>query len=417
MLVSLPKIRLNVLVVLLTSFQCLRFMTLLHRTDEMLEVTTTDNKPAWTRSNSSRKERRKCNMLQLKNSIRSRKFHGSVRDSASFIEIIALAKVELLLQDPFLEKFPVLLEDCEAALLAELEINEYGNGKFDDIVIKQAYLEELLELNDPERITSNLLKSSSSRKIVPTSIIDIGANIGQSAIPLAKDGHTVYSFEPVVSTCEALKRNVMKENVQTNVNVFCVGIDKEEDTKIFGYYGDDKDKSERYKLIDPTRLDAHVLSKVQVGPVRKFVNADMLDKIHLFKTDTQGNEEAVLRGSYELLSNPSHRPRFVLVEFSHYLLTHKGTEPRTILELMSKAGYVCTHLQYHTRVAMPKSFGIVDTPEHLLNEGRITATFDEMTLSIRPPKPQKKTWKKNSIPLMEEVQNFPGWTDLLCFAI
>ena len=49
------------------------------------------------------------------------------------------------------------------------------------------------------------------------SIVDIGANVGQFAIPNAARGHIVHSFEPNPNTCRTLKLRVFEENVQSKV--------------------------------------------------------------------------------------------------------------------------------------------------------------------------------------------------------
>eukprot|EP00547_Thalassionema_nitzschioides_P001465 CAMPEP_0194205128 /NCGR_PEP_ID=MMETSP0156-20130528/4467_1 /TAXON_ID=33649 /ORGANISM="Thalassionema nitzschioides, Strain L26-B" /LENGTH=384 /DNA_ID=CAMNT_0038931315 /DNA_START=60 /DNA_END=1211 /DNA_ORIENTATION=+ len=327
-----------------------------------------------------------CNQESLKKSIQSKKFQ-SIKATASLKETVALKKAELLLQNPLLESFPKLLKDCETQLAKSSSSS--NSGLYYDTVIKQVYLEGLLELKMPEYITNDLLKSLDG-KIVPTSIVDIGANVGQTVIPLAKDGHKVYSFEPVASTCQKLKDNISKENVGKTVEVFCAGIDEKEETKSFGYRGNIDPGSEAYKIVDPTNSATHVMSTVKTAPVEKFLNgANMLDRIQLFKTDTQGNEEAVLRGSYRLLSGP-HRPRFVLIEYSHYLLTAAGTKPRTILEIIYSAGYVCTHLRYHHLLEKKptRKYDLFDTPKGM-RAGGISATFDEMAASIGP---EHKSW-------------------------
>ena len=48
-------------------------------------------------------------------------------------------------------------------------------------------------------------------------IIDIGANIGQFAIPNAELGHYVVSFEPNVNTCNTLKSRVVQKHLAGKV--------------------------------------------------------------------------------------------------------------------------------------------------------------------------------------------------------
>lgn len=50
-----------------------------------------------------------------------------------------------------------------------------------------------------------------------TTILDIGANVGQFAIPIAKSGHRVISIEPNEKTCEKLKENLAVTTLTTQV--------------------------------------------------------------------------------------------------------------------------------------------------------------------------------------------------------
>jgi len=172
-----------------------------------------------------------------------------------------------------------------------------------------------LDLGVPERIISKLLGTSQRAKIV-----DIGANVGQFAIPLAKDGHWVYSFEPVASTCETLQTNIREKHLEDRIQVTCAGLDQHKSIQHFGYIGDDPVESYSYKIVDPqTQRDAHIMSTVQAGPIDMYLSKNEMDNIHIFKTDTQGNELAVLRAAQTLLRQ-KNRPRFFLVEFSPSLL-------------------------------------------------------------------------------------------------
>ena len=48
-------------------------------------------------------------------------------------------------------------------------------------------------------------------------IVDVGANAGQFAVPNAREGHHVFSFEPNAATCEQLKSNLLKEDLLDKV--------------------------------------------------------------------------------------------------------------------------------------------------------------------------------------------------------
>lgn len=77
----------------------------------------------------------------------------------------------------------------------------------------------------PETISKELVtfpEDYLDKSIIPrldrfVSIVDIGANAGQFAIPSAKQGHVVYSFEPNPETCQTLKQRVAKMKVTSKV--------------------------------------------------------------------------------------------------------------------------------------------------------------------------------------------------------
>ena len=64
-------------------------------------------------------------------------------------------------------------------------------------------------------------------------VLDIGANTGQFAVPMASLGHTVISFEPNQSTCDILRKNLENANVASRVEVHCALAAKLVETLLF----------------------------------------------------------------------------------------------------------------------------------------------------------------------------------------
>jgi len=54
--------------------------------------------------------------------------------------------------------------------------------------------------------------------------VDVGAFFGDSTIPMARVGATVYAFEPSVSRCELLRRNLAANGLVDAVHVFNAGL-------------------------------------------------------------------------------------------------------------------------------------------------------------------------------------------------
>lgn len=63
-----------------------------------------------------------------------------------------------------------------------------------------------------------------SRSLVGKVAVDIGAFFGDSSIPMAKMGATVYAFEPSVTTGELLRRNLAANGVGDAVHFFNAGL-------------------------------------------------------------------------------------------------------------------------------------------------------------------------------------------------
>jgi len=96
--------------------------------------------------------------------------------------------------------------------------------------------------------------------------VDIGAFFGDSSIPMAKAGATVYAFEPSVSTGELLRRNLAANDVGDAVRFFNVGL-----------------STRTYR----TNADGEELSFVDGVP---FVLANVPCSVDLLKMDCEGCE-------------------------------------------------------------------------------------------------------------------------------
>ncbi len=154
-------------------------------------------------------------------------------------------------------------------------------------------------------------------------VLDIGANTGQFAVPLASLGHTVISFEPSQSTCDVLRKNLENANVANQVEVHCAPAAKIVETLLF--HADPV--SSASGLI--SREEAEVLKRSGRGSevtMKTSVTVDLSvgDRdVFLLKTDTQGYEMSVLEGATQVLKKGN--VKFLLIEFSYNLLNNAGT--------------------------------------------------------------------------------------------
>ncbi len=150
-----------------------------------------------------------------------------------------------------------------------------------------------------------------NRRLDGKTVIDIGGNIGASAILFAHLGAKVHVFEPFPSTCELMARNIaLSDDLGKQITIHPVGLsDITEDRDV--HYDAAKNSF------------ANALADGQAGPDLasvKLVNASTyvaaLDKQGetILKIDCEGGEYRILEGT-DLLRTA--RPAEILLEFHH----------------------------------------------------------------------------------------------------
>ena len=123
--------------------------------------------------------------------------------------------------------------------------------------------------------------------------IDIGANIGLHTVRFAQKFKSVFSFEPVTSVHECLKKNILKFN---NVENYKVGLGENTAHKIISIPKNNTNCG-HYSIVDFTNFQNELIDeKIEIKRLDDFnLTADLI------KIDTQGYELPILRGSIETL--------------------------------------------------------------------------------------------------------------------
>ncbi len=146
-----------------------------------------------------------------------------------------------------------------------------------------------------------------------TIALDVGANIGCTAILLSQVASAVHAFEAVPSTCEVLERNVGLHG-GGRVRVHRFGLGDEPGTVTFTRRAGNRSGA----FVDTVHehLDDHVS---EVGEIRVLDSMadDLGGRVGFVKIDVEGFELHVLRGARRFLAE--HRPTVVL-EMNHYCL-------------------------------------------------------------------------------------------------
>jgi FkbM family methyltransferase len=172
-------------------------------------------------------------------------------------------------------------------------------------------------------------------------LLDVGANIGLTSIPIAKARNvTCYAFEPDATNYRLLVRNVEANGTGALVTPLNVAVmdrdapfelerssDNMGDHRIrvaqsgAGAFGE---QARQVVKVEGRRLDSVLAGRALASPV-------------MLKVDTQGAEARVFRGAAGILAAVDH----VFCEYWPYGLVRMGDTPRAFFEAVSGFGYGC----------------------------------------------------------------------------
>jgi FkbM family methyltransferase len=131
-------------------------------------------------------------------------------------------------------------------------------------------------------------------------VFDIGANIGQTALQMARSfpGASIHAFEPVPSVYRRLSNNthgvpsIQTHNLALGSSEQTVKIRKIE-----------SDSIQTTRVLDSSGNDLDDYDTVKVSTVDSFCESNGIKRIALLKTDTEGFDLDVLRGSRRMLES------------------------------------------------------------------------------------------------------------------
>jgi FkbM family methyltransferase len=125
--------------------------------------------------------------------------------------------------------------------------------------------------------------------------VDVGANIGSYSILACAAGANVISVEPVPTTFEHLRANVILNELSDRIELLCRGVSSA--TGVLRFSSDD-DTMNRVLLIDEAAPSVTV-------QVRTLDEICAQRKPRIIKIDVEGHEAAVLKGGSRVLDDPS----------------------------------------------------------------------------------------------------------------
>jgi len=168
----------------------------------------------------------------------------------------------------------------------------------------------------------------------PLSVLDIGANVGQTTLAIRRRFPTarIHAFEPVRSTFETLRANV---GSLPNVECHNVALSDAEGSRTIPILPGSVFNS----LTSPLwkNDDKAIQEEVRLTTLDRFAAEHGIAAIDILKTDTEGHDLAVLSGARELLSRSAVRCIYTEVTFS--AANTQNTPFPPIFELLSGKGY------------------------------------------------------------------------------
>jgi len=177
-------------------------------------------------------------------------------------------------------------------------------------------------------------------------MIDIGANIGLSAFPVASLGHPVICFEPTEVNIELLSVGIACNNFKQSVRIEEVALsDKDQSIKIYVPEGRadnaslDKDCSNLNLQANPAR--SSTISAMRFDNWWSHHNAGLkIEQARLFKVDTQGHELSVLIGATEFLSAAAEYGNLILeIEWDSGFLHARNINGTDLLHKIDALGF------------------------------------------------------------------------------
>jgi len=178
---------------------------------------------------------------------------------------------------------------------------------------------------DEVEIASQLLFAGDDDRVM----IDVGAHVGSSLEPFARQGWQIFAFEPDPHNLQAL-RTLAAKFPKVKVEPVALGDREEEQVAFFS----SPVSSGISSLVSFHRSHEEV-AKVKVTTLGSYCNEQGINKVSFLKTDTEGYDLPVLRG-YDW-TQP--HPRIIVCEFDNFKTKTLGYDLLAQASLLTDQGY------------------------------------------------------------------------------
>jgi FkbM family methyltransferase len=190
--------------------------------------------------------------------------------------------------------------------------------------------------------------------------VDVGANTGYFALPMAKivgSGGRVHAFEPAADVAEELRRAARVQGVEPWLTVHELALgsgDESRDLRADPEHPEDSTKRSLFMGNGPTVAEVVVRSfdgLITSGAV------DLSAGLHAVKIDVEGGEMHVLMGMRRTLERD--RPRMIVIETIETHLRRAGSTVAALHTFMRDLGYIAMN---DARAARPLELNAVFVP-------------------------------------------------------
>jgi FkbM family methyltransferase len=134
---------------------------------------------------------------------------------------------------------------------------------------------------------ANILRDRSKNVV----FLDIGANVGEHSLVMSREVSEVHSFEPSSEMTSRLERNIAI-NQLTNIKVHRVALGAEDCEAELGSGFEGNSGSRSLLWSFPGKKT----ERVRVRQVRRVLEENGIDRVHIVKIDVEGYEKRVLQG-------------------------------------------------------------------------------------------------------------------------
>jgi FkbM family methyltransferase len=210
-------------------------------------------------------------------------------------------------------------------------------------------------------------------------MIDVGANIGLTTVPLAMSGVKCICFEPDLNNFNALRANTEQRGL-SNVELFNMAV-FDTNGEVSFEISDWNHGDHRVRVVDTKGAFGEQHRAVKAITARRLddmVDATKVPRPLFVKIDTQGGEAHVLMGGNSIVSSAD----LLSLEFCPYLVRRAGQHEDLLIDFVEKhfvAGYIDN---WHVHSGRPRLIEVEEIVKTLRNFSKSVTTTQHLDLLL-----------------------------------